>query len=164
MSGLIESQYWKSSAFIWTYDDWGGWYDHVKPPRVDKLGYGFRVPALLVSPYARRGHIDHTTLDFTSVLKFIEDNWNLKPLASRDANANSIAGAFDFSQTPRSPAIVAAVRGVKPPPTPKRSIIYPAYGIRIRADSAPDRGRRGNQRAPAPSATGAALPDEGTAW
>ena len=131
MNGLIESRYWKDSAFIWTYDDWGGWYDHVKPPKVDAFGYGFRVPALLVSPYARRGYVDHTTLDFTSILKFIEENWNLKPLASRDAKANSFAGAFDFSAAPRSPAILPAVRGVKPPPTPKRSIIYPAYAFAV---------------------------------
>jgi phospholipase C len=127
MNALIASKYWDSSAFTWTYDDWGGWYDHVKPPKVDKWGYGFRAPALLVSPYARRGYIDHTTLDFTSYLKFIEQNWNLRPLGPRDAKANSIIGAFDFSQTPRSPAIIPALRGVKPPATPKRSIVYPSY-------------------------------------
>lgn len=127
MNALIASKYWKDSAFTWSYDDWGGWYDHVRPPQVDKYGYGFRAPSLLVSAYARRGYIDHTTLDFTSWLKFIEENWNLKPLATRDAHAKSIMGAFDFSQTPRSPTIVAAVRGVKPPATPKRSIVYPAY-------------------------------------
>ena len=76
---------WKSSAFLLAYDDWGGWYDHVKPPQVDRHGYGFRVPALLVSPYAKRGVVDNTTLDFTSILRFIEDNWDLKPLATRDA-------------------------------------------------------------------------------
>ena len=65
-----------------TYDSWGGWYDHVPPPVVDRYGYGFRVPALLVSPYAKRGTIDHATLDFTSILRFIEDNWRLAPLAS----------------------------------------------------------------------------------
>src|SRR5690349_24036392 len=48
-----------SDLFMWSYDDWGGWYDHVPPPRVDAFGYGFRVPALLVSPYARRGYLDH---------------------------------------------------------------------------------------------------------
>ena len=56
-----------TSAFMWTYDDWGGWYDHVKPPQVDEYGYGFRAPALLVAPYARRGYVDSTTLDFTSM-------------------------------------------------------------------------------------------------
>lgn len=127
MNALIESKYWKKSAFMWSYDDWGGWYDHVKPPKVDKFGYGFRAPALLVSPYARHAYTDHTTLDFTSIRKFIEENWNLKPLTMRDARASSLMGAFDFSQTPRARAIVPALRGIKPPATPNRSIINPAY-------------------------------------
>jgi phospholipase C len=131
INALMASDYWESSAFMWTYDDWGGWYDHVRPPKVDRYGLGFRVPALLVSPYARRGHVEHTMLEFGSMLKFIETNWNLKPLAKRDRQANSIAGAFDFSQLPRPPEIIPAVRGVKPPPPPKRSIIYPAYGFAV---------------------------------
>ncbi|HEY0643454.1 MAG TPA: alkaline phosphatase family protein, partial [Nocardioides sp.] len=68
ISGLMRSSAWTSSAFMWTYDDWGGYYDHVPPPQVDEHGYGFRAPALLVSPYARRGHVDHTEIDFTSQL------------------------------------------------------------------------------------------------
>ena len=83
------------------YDDWGGWYDHVKPPQVDQYGYGFRVPSLLVSPYARKGYIEKTTLDFTSILRFIEDNWELNPSLTRDAHANSIASGFDFGKAPR---------------------------------------------------------------
>jgi phospholipase C len=126
---LMSSTYWSSSAFMWTYDDWGGWYDHVTPPRVDRFGEGFRVPALLVSPYARRGFVDHTELDHTSILKFIEQNWHLKPLAARDAHANGFMSAFDFSRPPDRAAIVPDVRGVKPPPPPKRSIIYPAYAM-----------------------------------
>lgn len=129
MNALISSEYWKSSALMWSYDDWGGWYDHVKPPQLDAYGDGFRVPALLVSAYARRGYVDHTQLDFTSALKFIEQNWNLKPLATRDAKANSIIGAFDFTKPPRAPEIIPAVRGVIPPKAPNRSIIYPAYTI-----------------------------------
>ena len=83
VEALISSRSWRTSAFMWTYDDWGGWFDHIKPPQVDRYGYGFRVPALLVSPFARRGRVDHTTLDFTSMLKFIEHNWHLKPLTGR---------------------------------------------------------------------------------
>ncbi len=127
INSLMASPYWPKSAFMWAYDDWGGWYDHVKPPQIDKYGYGFRVPALLVSPYARRGYIDSTTLDFTSILKFIEQNWNLKPLAVRDARAKSFVGAFDFSQAPRAAAFVPAVRNITPPVTPNRSIVYPSY-------------------------------------
>jgi phospholipase C len=62
---LMQSESWDSSAFLLTYDDWGDWYDHVPPPQVDQYGYGFRVPTLLVSPYARRGFVDHTQLDHT---------------------------------------------------------------------------------------------------
>jgi phospholipase C len=126
---LASSAYWQSSAFMWSYDDWGGWYDHVVPPHRDRYGDGFRVPALLVSPYARQGFIDHTELDHTSFLKFIEQNWGLRPLATRDAHANSFMSAFDFSRPPARAVIVPDVRGVKPPPPPKPFIIYPAYGV-----------------------------------
>ena len=129
IGGLTASRYWSSSAFAWSYDDWGGWYDHVVPPHRDRFGDGFRVPALLVSPYARHGFIDHTELDHTSFLKFIEQNWDLRPLASRDAHANSFMNAFDFSRPPSSAIIVSDVRGAKPPPPPKPFIIYPAYGL-----------------------------------
>jgi phospholipase C len=124
----MQSDAWSSSAFMWAHDDWGGWYDHVPPPQVDKYGYGFRAPALLVSPYAKAGYIDSTTLDHTSVLRFIEDNWGLAPLAERDANANSFIGAFDFAQPPRAPAIISMSRT---PPTqlviPSRPKIYAVY-------------------------------------
>ena len=130
VNGLMQSRYWNSSAFMWSYDDWGGWYDHVRPPKVDKFGYGFRVPALLVSPYARRGHVDHTTLDFTSALKFIEDNWDLKPLAKRDASAANITSAFDFSRAPRSPRILTAAPQKKPA-DPDRLVIYSVYGTAL---------------------------------
>ena len=130
VNGLMQSRYWNSSAFMWSYDDWGGWFDHVRPPKVDKFGYGFRVPTLLVSPYARRGHIDHTTLDFTSALKFIEDNWDLKPLAKRDASAANITSAFDFSRAPRSPRILTAAPQKKPS-EPNRLVIYSVYGTAL---------------------------------
>ena len=99
----MRSSAWNSSVFALTWDDWGGWYDHVAPPQVDADGYGFRVPAIFVSPYARHGTIDNTTYDFTSVLRFIEDNWSLQPLTARDATANSIANALDLSQPPSPP-------------------------------------------------------------
>jgi phospholipase C len=127
INALQQSRYWKSSAFMWTYDDWGGWYDHVAPPRVDAYGYGFRVPALLVSPYARRGYIDSTTLDFTSMLKFIEDNWGLEPLSTRDARAKSIVNGLDFSQAPRVPQLLGASLGQEVPQTARRWVVYLAY-------------------------------------
>jgi len=131
LQALMQSDYWLSSAFLWAYDDWGGWYDHVPPPQVDEYGYGFRVPALLVSAYARRGFIDSTTLDYTSILKFIEDNWYLPPLAERDANANSIVSAFDFTQVARPAAFLPLERvtdSVTAKAEPRRNVIYLAYG------------------------------------
>jgi len=127
INGLMESEAWNDSVFLWSYDDWGGWYDHVRPPQVDEHGYGFRVPALLVSAYARKGHVEHMLLDYTSIIKFIEENWQLKPLAERDAKANSIASAFDFSQPPRVPRIISVERNVETIAEPRRSIIYIAY-------------------------------------
>ena len=126
---LMESDAWKSSALLITYDDWGGWYDHVPPPQVDKYGYGFRVPAMLVSAYARQGHIDHTQLDHTSILKFIEANWGIEPLAQRDAQANNLTTAFDFASGPREPVFISAVRAAPEARIePRRVVIYIAYG------------------------------------
>jgi phospholipase C len=131
LNALASSTSWKDSAFTWTYDDWGGWYDHVKPPQVDEFGYGFRAPALVVSAWARRGKVDHTTLDFTSILKFIEENWNLRPLARRDAAANSIGVAFDFRAGPRPPEYISTVRIPSAPPEGRRPVIYTAYGLAL---------------------------------
>ena len=132
IQGLMRSDAWETSALMVTYDDWGGWYDHVLPPSVDADGYGFRVPAFLVGGYARRGHIESTTLDYTSILRFIEDNWGLEPLASRDRLASSIAGAFDFGKPPREPAFLALDR--VPPegrPEPRREVLYIAYSVAL---------------------------------
>lgn len=107
---LMRSTAWDSSAFLFAYDDWGGWYDHVTPIQVDAYGYGPRVPAILVSPYAKKGYIDHTMLDFTSILKFIEQNWGVASLADRDANANDFLSAFDFNQAPRAPIFLSFTR------------------------------------------------------
>jgi phospholipase C len=128
INSLMQSSSWDSSAFILAYDDWGGWYDHVKPPVVDQYGYGFRVPALLISPYAKRGYVDSTTLDFASMLKFIEQNWNLTPLTARDAKANNFLDAFDFTASPREPAFVSWDREPAVLPEPRRGVLYAAYG------------------------------------
>jgi phospholipase C len=132
LNALAGSSAWSSSAFHWTYDDWGGWYDHVNPPQVDRYGYGFRAPALMVSAYAKRGEVVHTQLDFTSILRFIEDNWNLEPLAERDAKANSIADGFDFTTGPRPPEFVAAERAPRETlEAARRPVIYGAYGLAL---------------------------------
>lgn len=128
VNAMLLSPSWARSAFMWTYDTWGGWYDHVRPPRLDAHGAGFRVPAVLVSPYARRGHVDHTRLDVTSALAFVEDNWGLRPLARRDARANTFMSAFDFGAGPR-PAVIPALRRDAPARRPvRRAVIYAGYG------------------------------------
>jgi phospholipase C len=129
IQALMRSSSWDSSAFMVMYDDWGGWYDHVVPPQVDKFGYGMRVPAFMVSAYAKRGHIEKTVLDFTSVMKFIEENWDLEPLAKRDAKANNFLTAFNFSAPPREPVFIPFERVVKEERVePRRYVIYSAYG------------------------------------
>lgn len=128
IGALMRSEVWDSCAFMWTYDDWGGWYDHVAPPQVDRFGYGFRAPALLVSPYARRGYVDSTTLDFTSVLKFIEENWTLEPLARRDARAATFMDVFDFTKPPRPAVVLSTSRGVVEPPALDARPVYASYG------------------------------------
>jgi phospholipase C len=133
VNSLMSSHAWDSSAFMLAYDDWGGWYDHVLPPRRDSHGDGFRVPALLISAYARQHVIDHTKLDFTSMLKFIEQNWKLRPLTRLDATAGSIMGAFDFVHAPRKPAIIPLRRAVAGPPVRhvRDAVLYGLYGIGV---------------------------------
>ena len=103
ISSIMRSPAWKDSAIFITWDDWGGWYDHVVPPQIDGQGYGFRVPALIISPYAKQGYILDETADFTSILKFIERLYGLAPLTTRDAAATDLMAAFDFQQAPRQP-------------------------------------------------------------
>jgi phospholipase C len=131
VNGLMRSRYWKSSAFLLTYDTSGGWYDHVRPPQVDRWGYGFRVPALLVSAYAKRGHVDHTTLDFTSILAFIERNWRLRPLTGRDRRAKSFMGAFAFDRGPRAAEFLTSPRDSGPPADPATVPVYVSYGAAL---------------------------------
>ena len=106
VNSIMESPYWASTAILVTWDDYGGWYDHVAPPQVDPVGLGFRVPLLIISPYAKRGFVDNALNDHTSILKFIETTFSLEPLTSRDGQANNLLEAFDFNQTPREPLIL----------------------------------------------------------
>jgi phospholipase C len=87
---------WRHTAIVLTWDEWGGFYDHVPPPQPDRFGLGVRVPMLIISPWAKRGVI-HTTYDFTSVLKFIDEDFGMPILSEREQQANSIRNAFQFS-------------------------------------------------------------------
>ena len=93
---VMNSTYWKDTAIIITYDESGGRWDHVSPPIVDRWGPGPRVPAIIISPYAKRRYVDHTPYDTTSILKLIETRWHLAPLGTRDAAANDLTNAFNF--------------------------------------------------------------------
>ncbi|MBA3642851.1 MAG: hypothetical protein H0W59_02140, partial [Chloroflexia bacterium] len=91
------------SAIVITYDDFGGWFDHVPPPAGDRWGPGGRIPTLIVSPHARQGHIDHTPYEHSSILKFIEWRFGLAPLTARDAFAYNLLPAFDFAGVAGTP-------------------------------------------------------------
>jgi phospholipase C len=110
VNAIGNSAYWSNTVIILTWDDWGGWYDHVPPPQVlancSQWGcgyvYGFRVPLIVISPYiTRAGYISHTNHDFGSILKFIENNYGLTPLGYADTNAlDDLSDFFNFSQSP----------------------------------------------------------------
>jgi phospholipase C len=118
---VMKSPDWKSTAIFLTWDDWGGFYDHVKPPVVDQNGYGMRVPALVISPYAKRGFIDHQVLSFDAYLKFIEDDFlhgqrlnpktdgrpDPRPTVRENVKIlGNLAKDFNFSQSPRGPLLL----------------------------------------------------------
>ena len=121
VNAVMKGPDWKSSAIFLAWDDWGGFYDHVKPPVVDGQGYGLRVPALVISPYARKGYVDHQTLSFDAYLKFIEDDFlggrrldpktDGRPDPRPDVRENEsilgdLANDFDFTQKPRRPVLL----------------------------------------------------------
>ena len=103
IDAIMRSPIWKNTAIFLTWDDYGGFYDHVPPPQVDDFGFGFRVPMLVISPYAKEGKVSHELGEFSSVLRFVEDNWGISKLTSRDRHATPMRSAFDFSQAPRPP-------------------------------------------------------------
>jgi phospholipase C len=100
VNAIGQSSYWDSTAIIIVWDDWGGLYDNMPPKVMDYGGLGFRVPALIVSPYAKAGYISKTNYEFGSVLKYIEDNWSLGYLGTSDSRATSIIDSFNYSQPP----------------------------------------------------------------
>jgi phospholipase C len=108
VNSIGHSSYWANTAIIITWDDWGGWYDHVAPSQVINNGtswgsgyvYGFRVPLIVVSPYARAGYISHVNHDFGSILNLIEQTFDLPSLGYADAYADNLSDCFNFNQTP----------------------------------------------------------------
>jgi len=110
VNAIGESPAWKTTAIVIVWDDWGGWYDHVPPPGSRSYGgLGFRVPAIVVSPYSKTGYVSHDTYEFGSILKFVEDNWNLGSLGTTDkTSASFLNDFFDFTQQPRKFTTIGA--------------------------------------------------------
>jgi phospholipase C len=115
IDAIMRSPMWEDTAIFLTWDDYGGFYDHVPPPQVDGFGFGIRVPMIVISPYARTGKVSHELAEFSSVLRFIEDNWGLSRLTRRDRRATPMLSAFDFTQEPRPPEPLPLRRDCKGP-------------------------------------------------
>jgi phospholipase C len=129
VNAVGQSPDWGASAIFLAWDDWGGFYDHVRPPRIDDNGYGLRVPGLVISPYARHGYIDHQVLSFDAYVKFVEDDFlggtrinprtdgrpdNRPDVREAESGLGNLLADFDFTQSPRLPLLLP----VNPPGGP----------------------------------------------
>ena len=134
VNAIMNGPNWSSTAIVVAWDEWGGFYDHVAPPQVDSVSYGFRVPFLVISPYVKvgngsnGGYVSHTFYSFESVLKLIETNWGLPSLTPKDAAANDMLDMFDFA-SPQRPTLVLSTRRCTP---------LTAAQLRIVAHGSPD--------------------------
>jgi phospholipase C len=130
INSIMRSPEWSSTAIFLCWDDWGGFYDHVKPPKVDGQGYGMRVPAMVISPYARSGYVDHQTLSQDAYLKFIEDDFlygqRLNPktdgrsdprpdVRENEPILGNLANDFNFNRKPLPPMILPLHPAVSTP-------------------------------------------------
>jgi phospholipase C len=138
INAVMRSPNWDSSAIFLTWDDWGGFYDNVPPPKVDRLGFGLRVPGLVISPYAKKGYIDHQILSTDAYLKFIEQDflrgqalnpltdgrWDPRPdVREKNPILGNLVRDFNFRQMPRQPFIL--------PVHPKTTLIPPKLPPRL---------------------------------
>ena len=133
LNAVMQGPDWNSTAVIIVWDDFGGFYDHYPPPRVDIFGLGPRVPLLIISPYVIPGRISHTQYEFSSVLKTIEERFNLPFLSERDQNANDLLDNFDFNESPNPPLIL------QPRNCPMNSASYLQFGSQGIGTSSPER-------------------------
>ncbi|HEV3070483.1 MAG TPA: alkaline phosphatase family protein [Solirubrobacteraceae bacterium] len=162
INSVMRSPCWNSTAIFLTWDDWGGFYDHVAPPTVDQSGYGLRVPGLVISPYAKAGYIDHQQLSHDAYLKFIEDDFlggqrlnpatdgrpDPRPSVREDApGLGSLLSDFNFNQQPRAPLVLPAHPAPGPAsippggPSPSTSIVtqtpLPSLSLQLVVSVAP---------------------------
>lgn len=107
LNALMKSPAWKSTVVFVAWDAFGGFYDHLPPPQVDRFGLGMRAPLIIISPYAKPGYVSHTVYEQSSVLKFVERRYHLQPLTARDAAASDMLDSFDFNQPPQDPLILS---------------------------------------------------------
>ena len=136
INAVMSGPEWKDTAIFLAWDDWGGFYDHVAPVKVDRNGYGLRVPAMVISAYAKKGYIDHQTLSFDAYVKFIEDDFlggqRLDPktdgrpdprpdVRERASQLGDLRADFDFHQAPRKPVIL--------PARPKTALVGPPNAV-----------------------------------
>ncbi|MDE3134229.1 MAG: phospholipase [Acidobacteriota bacterium] len=134
INAAMKGPEWDSTAIFLQWDDWGGFYDNVVPPQLDQNGYGLRVPALVISPYAKRGYVDHQTLSSDAYLRFIEDDflggqaldpetdgrWDPRPdVREREPLLGDMTGDFDFSQSPRAPVLLPTNPATDSPSIPR---------------------------------------------
>ncbi len=123
VNAVGQSPYWNNSAVIVIWDDWGGWYDHVTPNVRNSYELGFRVPMIVISPYAKRGYVSHVPYEFGSILKFVEETFGLGALGTTDTAANDLSDCFTFPSKPRAfkpiPATYPASYFLRQPPDPR---------------------------------------------
>jgi phospholipase C len=132
INSVMKSSDWSSSAIFLSWDDWGGFYDHLVPPSVDALGYGLRVPGIVISPYAKKGLIDHQALSSDAYLRFIEDDFlggaRINPATDgrpdprpdvRENLTGNLVNDFNFAQNPRPPMVLSPCPTSTLVPTPK---------------------------------------------
>jgi len=100
VNAIGEGPLWNSTAIVVVWDDWGGWYDHVAPPQLDRMGLGFRVPMIVISPWAKRHYVSHVQHEFGSIVHFAEDAFDLPSLHTTDERADALRDCFDFAQQP----------------------------------------------------------------
>ena len=100
VNAVGEGPLWKSTVVLVVWDDWGGWYDHVAPPQIDRMGLGFRVPFMVIAPYAKRHYVSHVQHEFGSILKFTEEVFDLPSMGTTDERSDALRDCFDFTLEP----------------------------------------------------------------
>jgi phospholipase C len=127
LNTLMQGPDWKSTAIFIAWDDFGGLYDHLPPPQVDRMGLGPRAPLLIISPFAKRGYVSHTVYEQSSILKFVEQRYHLPALTARDRAASDMLDSFDFNQPPQPPPILSPRQCPPEPAGLVRPKSYTAY-------------------------------------